>query len=490
MKKKKNNKVPACAFGIDQILNSSAGLTNILGNSLQAIDPTNKVNVAGSALSGIGTGATAGMALGPIGAAAGGLIGGITGLFTAGSRNRAIRKEKKRKESIDFSNIADANSQMLAEDYYGENDLAYTFAKGGIMPNSLAYVDNGEMIQTPDGNINEVTAGSEHITDNVLANLPEGTGILSDKLKVPGTNKTFAEMGKKLEKRTKPSKGTDIYAKNADSLNKMNANFEFDDLLKKQKEVQEKKGIKQKMKNLPAYNKGILSTPAPINYTSILNDKITPYSSTVTNGKTPNTISAGFDWLGGIGSLAPVMYNMIQGSKSPEVEQAINNPYTGNINRTMARRRYNVSPLNEAIIRNRNIAGYNASQANTNTGASMAMRTNLAAQTDSALANAWNTKQNADNQYAGDYANTLNSLGQQAVQARSRVNEINARNRAMPRNYAASAASQFGQWAQTQQQMRNQMNRDAMTMPFLSNLLSQGYTSDMINNLYNQYNKR
>jgi hypothetical protein len=58
-------------------------------------------------------------------------------------------------------------------------------------------------------------------TDSNLVNLPEGSRILSDTLKVPGTKETFAQMGKRMMSK-KNSKAKDIYAQNAEKLNKMN----------------------------------------------------------------------------------------------------------------------------------------------------------------------------------------------------------------------------------------------------------------------------
>lgn len=62
-----------------------------------------------------------------------------------------------------------------------------TMANGG-MSSSLAYVDDGELIQTPDGSISKVPENNKP-TDSNLVSLPEGSRVLSDKLKVPGRKK-------------------------------------------------------------------------------------------------------------------------------------------------------------------------------------------------------------------------------------------------------------------------------------------------------------
>ena len=49
------------------------------------------------------------------------------------------------------------------------------------------------MLRTPDGTIGSIPEEGKP-TDSNLLNVPVGTQVLSDKIKVPGTNKTFAEM--------------------------------------------------------------------------------------------------------------------------------------------------------------------------------------------------------------------------------------------------------------------------------------------------------
>lgn len=195
---------------------------------------------------------------------------------------------------------------------------------------------------------------------------------------------------------------------------------------------------------------------------------------------------SGFDF-SNILSLAPTAFNFIQGMRSPEQESIITNPYASTINRTMARRRMNINPMIEANRSSRSIANYNASNLNSNTGANLALRAQMAADEYRNNANIYATAQNTNNQYAADYANTLNNLGTQYIQQRQYTEDINARNRAAARNYTGTAASQLGQWAQVQQQMNNQQNRDDMVYPLLESFLSQGYTQDQINNVRTKY---
>jgi hypothetical protein len=84
----------------------------------------------------------------------------------------------------------------------------------------MAYLDDGEMLRTPDGTIGSIPEEGKP-TDSNLLNVPVGTQVLSDKIKVPGTNKTFAEMGKKLMKKSN-KKANNIYAENSRMLNERN----------------------------------------------------------------------------------------------------------------------------------------------------------------------------------------------------------------------------------------------------------------------------
>lgn len=256
MKKKINKKnVPAYAFGMDQLPNYLGG-ANVLGSAISGLSGEGSTgDVAGSTIGGIGSGAATGMTLGgPIGAAAGGIIGGLTGLFGARSRKKQMEQMRRRKETMNKTQLGMNAAANQTAEYWDDNVLAYTYENGGILPD-LAYVDNNEVIRGDDGTIMQVP-NNRPGTDNHLIDASNLESVLSDKIKRPGTNKTFAQEGKKLTRMTKPSKGKDIFADNTNMLNKRNANFAYDNLLSEQEEVKAKKGIKPKKKGIPAYEKG------------------------------------------------------------------------------------------------------------------------------------------------------------------------------------------------------------------------------------------
>lgn len=294
MKKKINKKnVPAYAFGMDQLPNYLGG-ANVLGSAISGLSGEGSTgDVAGSTIGGIGSGAATGMTLGgPIGAAAGGIIGGLTGLFGARSRKKQMEQMRRRKETMNKTQLGMNAAANQTAEYWDDNVLAYTYENGGILPD-LAYVDNNEVIRGDDGTIMQVP-NNRPGTDNHLIDASNLESVLSDKIKRPGTNKTFAQEGKKLTRMTKPSKGKDIFADNTNMLNKRNANLAYDNLLSEQEEVKAKKGIKPKKKGIPAYEDGKPSnkTPfyTPINYGSLLGGLPTFLLNTAVNSLSANYV--------------------------------------------------------------------------------------------------------------------------------------------------------------------------------------------------------
>lgn len=232
-----------------------------------------------------------------------------------------------------------------------------------------------------------------------------------------------------------------------------------------------------------------LSEPAiPLVNTSMAidwDDVVTPVNIPASaDSKPKNGYSP--DWL----SLAPTVYNALQSLRGPEEEPLVLNPYTGAIRSTMARRRMNIEPARLANSRSRAISNYNLANINANTGSNLAARTQAAVDEYASNANMYATKQNADNAYLGEYANTLNNLGQQFVQSENMYNVLNARNRAAARNFGVTATSQLGKRSQVNRQMQNQYNRDQMTLPFLADFLSQGFTKEQVDNLLTRTRNR
>ena len=512
-------------------------------------------------------------------------------------------------------------------------------AYGGTT-SSLAYVDDGELINTPDGNILEVPEEGKP-TDSNLVNIPEGSRILSDTLKVPGSKETFAQMGKRMMSKKK-SKGKDKYAENSAKLNQMNDQMIHDQLFNLQESIKiskkspankfkdggTKRGFTYRDNSGKEYNYQVgdtfdyrgrkykvtdrnsavpldgkysdfntnmnpdnVLTPLyqtqglPINLPNVdasasaiaanriarrprakmvdtVNNELdlsneaidrlgteripTSYSasptrkrtvssatavptatrSTRTNATTtdlplidnaldlsaeypsrlgqetiyttPSTVSSevpeagstrsprirnSFDWrklgqgLTDLAALTPVLSNL---GTTAESFDTVYNPYSSQILSTMAGRKYDITPARRAIRENRAISNYNASQSNTNTGASMAYRLQSQVAADKAIADLYSQKSNIENQYKGEYANTLNNLGQQFVSARNMSTDLNARSRAAARNINREALSQISNYAQNRRLMNNQKYRDMAMLDAYAPFLESIYKTEII----------
>lgn len=280
MKKLKN--VKKCADGgiLSSVLDYAPGILTqgigaIAGGSQAASQREAGVQTASNILGGAASGAQLGNAVGgPLGAGIGAVIGAIpgiigkkgkvtpngfyedpsvtysTGLFRS---NKGIRRKyNEAKQRVAGNRIALSQGQDL-ESQFDYDDNVMSFASGGYSSN-LAYVDDGELIQTPDGEISKVPENGKP-TDSNLVNLPEGSRILSDKIKVPGTKKTFAQMGEEMMTKRK-SKGKDKFAENANKLNEMNNSVIHNQLFEMQESLKQKNTSKRKIKGIQAFKDG------------------------------------------------------------------------------------------------------------------------------------------------------------------------------------------------------------------------------------------
>lgn len=275
---------------IGSIAQAIPGAINTLSSPFQTSTATTGGEAAMQSITGIGEGLASGAQLGmsiggPLGGIIGGAAGAVTGLVgkkgkeasmtsftdydegTLGTgligafKNRKLRKRRAAIKLNAFQNREGVAATERLQNEFNEDNTEFdtdTFAYGGYNPASLAYVDDGELIATPDGQVSKVPEQGQP-TDSNLINLPEGSRILSNTLKVPGTNKTFAELGDKMMAKKK-SKGKDIYAQNSDMLNNMNNQLLHDKLFTMQENLKAKRGIKSKSKSINAFDNGGLNT--------------------------------------------------------------------------------------------------------------------------------------------------------------------------------------------------------------------------------------
>ena len=244
-------------FGSSLIPSSGSGKTDAITSGISA-----GLQTVGSAFgpAGQAVGAAAGLLTKGIGAIVGtsDSVNEATGEYVKGKgiKGRRSRGKMQAKWRRVNQGINDANlTTQLQEEYaneYGENDYSLA-AYGGTLPTTLAYLDDGELLRTPSGQITAIPEQGKP-TDSNLMNVPVGTQVLSDKLKVPGTNKTFAEVGKKYMKKDN-TKAKDKYAENSRMLNNRNNQKKYDELMALQEQVKAKKDRKLK-KGVPAYDNG------------------------------------------------------------------------------------------------------------------------------------------------------------------------------------------------------------------------------------------
>lgn len=556
MKNKKLKRVPRYAFGADAISNwgnmsgvdkanvvtqGVGAIGSMIGNATSGQKPT-----AAGVIGGIGSGAAMGASIGgPWGAVIGGAIGGITSSIGSGgsvneqtgeyelpsgiaglfghSKSYIRNKAGRIKNGIQARQM----SEQVAADYYQENGYnELSLSKGGVVPSTMAYLDDGEMLRTPDGTIGSIPEEGKP-TDSNLLNVPVGTQVLSDKIKVPGTNKTFAEMGKKLMKKSN-KKANNIYAENSQMLNERNNQIAYQALLDQQEALKSKK-IK---KNATAYADGArgikpygynqnmsdvdsrsnqsngprhipssevasrLGIPyninAPIGNVDTANARSSKYFNYTgnpgqlpvgnmysANSKKPKTPSDNnwLDLIDNIAALAGPIGNIFSGS--PErVETYTYDPVYGPTD-------YNIDPiLREATLSDR-IARYNMANINPNTGANMAFGLQSAVNRNKAIANAYATKNNAENQMAFHNARMADLWGPQYANARHLASVEQAWNDAATRNIRRKGFGDLSTRIQQISKDKRLTKRDSAVLEAMLPYLEYGMTSDQLTKLYN-----
>lgn len=560
MKTKKLKRVPQYAFGADAISNwgnmSGVDKANVVTQGVGAVGSmignatSGKKPTAAGVIGGIGSGAAMGASIGgPWGAVIGGAIGGITsGMGSGGSVNEQTgeyqdpsgiaglfghSKSYIRNKAGRIKNGIQARqmSEQVAADYYQENGYnELSLSKGGVVPSTMAYLDDGEMLRTPDGTIGSIPEEGKP-TDSNLLNVPVGTQVLSDKIKVPGTNKTFAEMGKKLMKKSN-KKANNIYAENSQMLNERNNQIAYQALLDQQEALKSKqikkntaayadgtKGIKpygynKNMSDFKYYvdsrsnqNNGPRHIPssevasrlgipyninAPIGNVDTANARSSKYFNYTgnpgqlpvgniygTNSKKPKTPSDNnwLDLIDNIAALAGPIGNIFSGS--PErVETYTYDPVYGPTD-------YNIDPiLKEATLSDR-IARYNMANINHNTGANMAFGLQSAVNRNKAIANAYATKNNAENQMAFNNAQIANQWGQQYANARHLASVEQAQNDAAARNIRRKGFGDLSTRIQQISRDKRLTKRDSAVLEAMLPYLEYGMTSDQLTKLYN-----
>ena len=225
------------ASDIDESKYSANGEGIVGGSALSGAGTGLGIGAAVGGTAALATGAAAGSWLGPIGAGIGALIGGIVGLFTGRKKKR--QEERRRQELL--AEQAEMERQQTLGNMQDkvENDVAtirqsnlgnYSegtgfYAKlggmvgrrklntgGQVVPNSsnsvVAYGQTHEQYNPATGETGIIYGDSEiegggakngrMYAGEVVRETSEGGQVFSDTIKVPGTNRTFADYAKKL----------------------------------------------------------------------------------------------------------------------------------------------------------------------------------------------------------------------------------------------------------------------------------------------------
>ena len=225
------------ASDIDESKYSADGEGIVGGSALSGAGTGLGIGAAVGGTAALATGAAASSWLGPIGAGIGALIGGIVGLFTGRKKKR--QEERRRQELL--AEQAEMERQQTLGNMQDkvENDVAtirqsnlgnYSegtgfYAKlggmigrrklnigGQVVPNSsnsvVAYGQTHEQYNPATGETGIIYGDSEiegggakngrMYAGEVVRETPGGGQVFSDTIKVPGTNRTFADYAKKL----------------------------------------------------------------------------------------------------------------------------------------------------------------------------------------------------------------------------------------------------------------------------------------------------
>lgn len=275
---KQNVAANTSSFDMSGAISQLPQAIGLLSNPFNTSTATSDSEATIKSLTDIAQGASIGMSVGgPIGAGVGALVGSIgskgkeanmtsftdydegtlgTGLFGLFGNGKLKRERRRIKTNAYNNRTAVRGTEYLAGEAAEDNALMNTAvyaANGGVIP-SLAYVDDGELLQTPDGRLSEIPEEGKP-TDSNLVSIPDGTRVLSDKIKFPGTKKTIAQIGKEMMT-SKKSKFNDKYAENANKLNQMNNQMIYDKLFDIQEQIKLQQGIQPKTKNIDSFVDG------------------------------------------------------------------------------------------------------------------------------------------------------------------------------------------------------------------------------------------
>ncbi len=356
-----------------------------------------------------------------------------------------------------------------------------------------AELEDDEIFRVPDGTMEKVN-GRSHVEGGEMYNLPQHTEILGKNIAPNG--KSYKDNGDKLMRQYR--KYTRILNDKPTSLAKRTAKMMLDKVdegyteLMNQQEMEKQDndnnpmyaygglipeykrgGIHIKPKNrgkFTAYKKRTGKTTEEALHSS--NPHVRKMAQFAKNARKWKHADGGEidNILNKAGTYAPIAYNIGQGlfGKAEQLNPSdYYNPYENQVMSLMRSRRYNVDPELEA---NRMAtANYykNLREGAPSKGQYMAGLQSGQVSQRRGDAEAYVRKQNIDNSYIGEEAQTLGGFGQQRASTKYGVADVNAANKASQRRYMSTGLSQLQQavqmnqiMAQQKEKMRNETLRD------------------------------
>lgn len=399
-----------------------------------------------------------------------------------------------------YKDYKDESNVVAGSKQYRDGEYAYGGMSQEELPQGLANVEveGGESVQMPSGESFDVD-GPSHAEGGVPMNIPEGGRVYSDRLKFPGTGKTFSDHNSEISKKINKFEEV-IDDPQATPIEKQTAKRMLEKLRGKQEEVfgmqQELNGDftgdnAQEMEmggtvsRLPKASNGMLSPM--VNAINLPRNQFNPSAFTgkaavdklgpmKTFSRTPPNEAFNWNKAGGIANgllqAAPAIYNIAQGifGKADTLDpEKFNNPYEGAAISAMRNRKFNIDPLLEANRVNYATANRNLSTAAKTRGELLSGYGANAYGKSSADMTAWATKNNEENKYKGELANMYAQLGNSRASNMLAIAEFNARSRAAKSNMLGTGITQLGALGQRYELNKNRRRMDLAQLDALRN---------------------
>ena len=196
------------------------------------------------------SGAAAGSVFGPVGTVVGGLVGGAAGYFQGKQEEDEMKKMQADANNVIMSKrrMGGPNSPITTMPTNVNNMYPYGGTINKNQPGAIAELELQEQMQLPNGVVMGVD-GPSHEQGGIEVNVPEGTKVFSDRLKLG--KKTFAAHAKSINSKIAKldNRPETVASKNTQML----FNKQLDNLFNTQEEM---KAVKEETKQRKLFAKG------------------------------------------------------------------------------------------------------------------------------------------------------------------------------------------------------------------------------------------